>query len=325
MDGIAITAVAFTALNPLVLVPIILYYLRRFHRFYGQSESLQNRSRLVVYTQNTLLIAALLIERTYALFVDVMSPIAIPMFAPQWTANLLFNLFWSFILILFSCKAFNLYFEQQFNLAVSDLSWRRSINPQDMNWFIAKRQTFGNPIFLFRLCLIPYAVIVLTQSICFAVTGQGLLTDILRVIFTLILVIIALYIAWRVRKIEDIYSIKNELLYQSLSVMLCVVIYILGIFTFHTMCGSTDRCHRMEWILDNAVLQLLALSIALFNTAYPLHVSRERILKRSASGSQSGRLTARGVDAICQIISQYSSFKAFMQYLVENQSLISFH
>ena len=126
-----------------------------------------------------------------------------------------------------------------------------------------------------------------------------------------------MYIAWRVRKIEDIYSIKNELIYQSLAVLLCVMVYIVGICVFHSVCGSTAECHRMEWVVDNAVLQFLALSIALFNTAYPLRVAQQRKLKRSLSGPKTTKLTRGGVDAICQIIAQYPTFKAFMQYLVE--------
>ena len=110
MDGVALSAVVFIALNPLIIVPLITYYTLRFYQCYGQSDLLQNRSRLVVFTQNILIVAALLLERPYSLIADVIYPDLIP----RWTANLMFNLFWSFILILFSCKAFNLYFEQQF-------------------------------------------------------------------------------------------------------------------------------------------------------------------------------------------------------------------
>ena len=176
MDAIDITAIIIVSLNYFIIIPIIIYFLHQF-RQYRQDVLIQHRSDINVYIMNIVVIFALIFERGYALDFYFSHPIQnlfsanMNIEVPLWSVYLLFSFTWTAILTLFACKAFNLYFQQQFNLAISDLGWRQNINPNDQNWFIKHKQTFGNSLYLIKFSAIPYSLFVILQSLCVAIIG----------------------------------------------------------------------------------------------------------------------------------------------------------
>ncbi len=68
-------------------------------------------------------------------------------------------------------KLYHSYFQYRYNTAIAEISWRQDINPNDTNWYIAHKNSFGSPIYLIKLVSVPFALITIVEVIQYITIG----------------------------------------------------------------------------------------------------------------------------------------------------------
>eukprot|EP01084_Bolivina_argentea_P281211 481107_1 len=145
-----------------ICAPIISYYLYKIQQISDES-IMKHRHLLSIYTLNgvilcniiflELFIAIFMIWRVDIIYNNVM----------QWTLYLINGIFILPIFILFALKTYLLYFEQKYQLSIMNMTWLKQINSEITDYYIAKRQTFGNFNYLVKISFIPYSL----QILCY--------------------------------------------------------------------------------------------------------------------------------------------------------------
>eukprot|EP01084_Bolivina_argentea_P265500 450056_1 len=329
LDTLDIISVSWISFNYIITCPVLVYSLLKFRSINPTDPMMKYRSKKLVYILNFLIIIILLLERLYANAVWVWSFSTIPI---NWIFYLIFSFCWWAAFFLFSIKVFHLYYKQQYSIAIKDMVWKSEINPNSSNWFIAHKHTYGKPIHIVRYLSIPFILFIATNAFVIWFIPQYINTthihqSILHFIqysIALIPILFSLIIFYKSKKLKDIYFIRNEILYQCITIIAALFIS-LSIVIFFKLFSTIfkENSSRIEWLLQNIVSQIFVVGLALISTAYPvyIHSKYDTIIKTFATvhkhkGYDFQHNEYNKVDAIRHILSNYNSYKAFMQYLV---------
>ena len=164
-----------------------------------------------------------------------------------------------------------------------------------------------------------------TSSRCFHETETEISFFFVHGIITFGLIGIGLYLFHKTKLLHDIYGIRNELLFQCMGLCSALFLYIITTFIF-SMAKSDPDMNRIEWLCHYIISIIISISIGLISTIYPV-----RFMKRKESMTMLTTVTPsnseqefkenleyfRNSRAMEYIISDYDSFKQFMQYLVK--------
>ena len=176
MDVIDILAQGFICIDYLVICPILVYFVYKFKKYSASiqpkyKDIIKNRSKTLIYLINIVIIFTLLFERTFLLCSKVWIAIDLTT-SYSWIVYLFLSSTWTYIMILFIIKVYHLYYKQQYNTSIANVSWRKDINPDDKDWYISHKLTFGNTIFCIKISIIPYIFIVVIETITPILVGM---------------------------------------------------------------------------------------------------------------------------------------------------------
>ena len=233
------------------------------------------------------------------------------------------------IFTVFALKTWLIYFEQQYQMAIMNITWLKEINSMVTDWFISNRNRCGN----FNYLLAHSMIIFLIQIACYLLVHflwkSALIFHILTVIFTSLPLLVALILFCKVRGFDDIYGIKDEIKYQCV-VVLVILMVDLALFLSFEYIGSMVR---LQWILCISFMNLSFLVLAMLSTAYPVFLNeygvkdpndpsggRRRISSVRATGWKTDDFGVDGHDQIACFQSQHlleciSSPKWFMRFM----------
>eukprot|EP01084_Bolivina_argentea_P174529 302317_1 len=172
MDGINIISTFMITFNIAIYCPILIYFLYQYRKYEKQeivtsikTNVIHSRNSFLVYTLNFLAIFANCSERIYMASSEIWNIIDVPF----WTVALFLAIPWWALMDLFAIKVYHLYYTQQYNQSIADKSWKKDINPNENDWYIIHKHTYGNPIYLIKITLIPYLLSIIVDAIIFAV------------------------------------------------------------------------------------------------------------------------------------------------------------
>ncbi len=272
MDYIDIAGIVWIAVNYIVLCPMMLFFLYLFYQIDPSHPMMKYRNKMLVCVLNAMMFITLLFERLYANFVCVWH---FTNMEPDWVFYLVFSICWWTPLFLFCVKVFDLYYKQQYAFAVQDMAWKTAINCQIAhdNWFILNRRTYGNILFCVKISLVCAVIACVINTVMSYIFGEGLVLDFTQFFVASIPVIFSFIICLKSRKIKDIYQIRNEIIYQCVSIIVALVLYLSTFlyYKYNTHISDTKSI-RMEWLLRNLVAELSAIGLALIPTIYPLYL-----------------------------------------------------
>ena len=257
-----------------ICVPIIIYYLYKLHEISDET-IMQNRHLSSIYTLNGLILCTLIFLQLFdALFtIWNISMYKIQSIIPMWILYLINAIFILPIFDQFVLKTYLLYFEQKYQLAIINMTWLKHINNGVTDWYITKRQTFGNFNYLLKISIIPY-ILQLSMYIIVHIwfDGKSLLFHILTLLFSSLPLIIALILFQRVKGFDDLYGIKDEIKYQCIIIFIMLIIYLLLFITFEFL-PSTPKLIRIEWISYLIFINILFFGLSILSTAYPVYLN----------------------------------------------------
>ena len=147
---------------------------------------------------------------------------------------------------------------------------------------------------------------------------------------TSILIGIALYLFHKTKLLDDIYGVRNELSLQCVGLCLALILYGLTVFIFSYLnppqSESALDLDRIQWLCYYIVSVIMSISIGLISTIYPVQFMKRKQLEmmmtiKTPSNSEQelkeNEECLRNSKAMEFVISEYDSFKQFMQYLVK--------
>eukprot|EP01084_Bolivina_argentea_P077448 140475_1 len=330
LDAIDITAIVFQSISAFILIPLILYYTYQFYLLKNEA-IMQYRSVCLVYIINFITIFSLAIERTYATLSRVWLVIDVPI----WTVFCFIAASWWAATTLFVVKVYNLYYQQQYHRSIADLSWQKDINPNHNDWYIQNKNKYGKISYLITLAFIPYLITVLVESVVPYITGDGLVFFFVHTIFASIPNSISFSIFWKAKSLKDVYSIRDEILYQCILLAIALIPFAISSFHFRFGIGKIKSVNetRIEYLLHIPMVFAVAIALSIIPTAYPVYKYKRMIIQNKLSQNiqlesntqlQSPNTHSReehitkyiGMQGLNSILSEYESFKGFMQHLV---------
>lgn len=145
---------------------------------------------------------------------------------------------------------------------------------------------------------------------------------------------IGLYLFHKTKVLHDIYGIRNELGLQCIGLCVALMLYIITIFFFSYSTPSTNsdtnsdynNLNRIEWLCHYIISVIITISIGLISSIYPVRFMKRKesmMMLTSVTPSNSEQEFKDNLEyfrnsrAMEYIISEYDSFKQFMQYLVK--------
>eukprot|EP01084_Bolivina_argentea_P317076 549699_1 len=317
MDNIDIVGIIWIAFNYTILCPLMMFSLFLFYKIDESHAIMKYRNKIVVYLLNVMMFITLLFERLFANCVSVWS---FTHMKPNWIFYLVFSVCWWTPFFLFCVKVFDLYYKQQYAIAVQDMTWKKAINSSiaHENWFIKNKNSYGNILFCTKISLIPGIICCIINIIVSHICGEGLILDCTQFIIASIPVIFSFIMCFKSCNIKDVYHIRNEIVTQCIFITAALMLYLL-IFLYYKINIRLVQAEplRMEWLFRNLVAQLCAVGLALISTVYPVYlVQNHQLERRGSSSTVPVNANVNRTAVIIHIISNYESYKAFMQYLI---------
>eukprot|EP01084_Bolivina_argentea_P251584 421995_1 len=319
MDAISITAIILTSIRLLVMVPIMIYGLYLFNK-YSNHDLLKYRSPLLMNLVGIVTIITQVIERTLMLCITTWQVIpGLDIEDDVWVVYFIFSIFFWLLFGTFAIKVYNLYYEQQYNISIADMAWKKDINPQNVDWHVTNKNTWGNTIWLLKICSIPYIVSCATDALFPLFFGAGLAFDFFHMVMISIPVCVAFIVLYKARSLKDLYRIRDEIFYQSVLVLIGLVGYTVLFLVCH-LDYFIDKygvnLQRFEWTMYSFLTDICAVSFAIVPTLYPIYLIKHRELDGLSSSIRLENDIHMGINSMNQIISEYESFKMFMDHLV---------
>lgn len=348
IDTLDIIALIWMIFNYIILCPIMIYSAYKFCSNIREYESLKKyRNKPLVCCLNIMMLFTLLCERPYANAVIIWQIIEI-----NWIYYFVFSISWWSAFFLFFVKVFHLYYKQKYNIAIADLIWKKEINPDEANnnWFIVNKSSYGDPIYMIKIVSIPFLISVFINTLISYIYKEGLILDFTQYIIASLPILASFIIFYKSKNLSDIYKIRNEIFIQCIIIIIALSIY-LGIFLYFKLdsnwINNPDGI-RIEWLFRNLVANLCAVGLALIPTIYPLYLYQSaEVMKLSQLVSQvtdNTPIPSKNGDGVGtgfpsnpdteltevtnefgetltiinlkRIISEYETFKYFMQHLV---------
>eukprot|EP01084_Bolivina_argentea_P167258 290321_1 len=223
MDVIDIFGIIYILLNCFLFSPVLIYQLTQFNK-YSADLTISSRDKTFVYIINVLTLIALLIERPLQLAYRIwliINPSTI------WITYIFAIIILGGLFNLFAIKVYHLYFQQKYNSSIADQLWKNTINPNDINWYITHKYTFGNSKYLIKMAMIPFCILITIELVQVFTIGEGPLFVLIHAIVILIPIITSITLYIKLKNFEDIYGIKNEIFYQFIVLGMGLFFYLL--------------------------------------------------------------------------------------------------
>eukprot|EP01083_Nonionella_stella_P045929 123043_1 len=325
MDTLDMLGLLSIVINYVALFPFIVYLIRKFHfeSQNGKNCIVKARDNTLLYMINIVQLLVLLIDRPFQIVHRVW--VVVPP-STAWISSLFSVLTVGQLLLLLIIKVYHLYFEHQCNVYIAHLSWRKDINPNETNWYIAHQNTWGNSMYLYKLSLIPMVLLVIVEIIQEFVFGQSPILHVVFQVFVIIACLVAAAISYcNIGSFEDAYCIKREVFYQLLFCIIGATSYITINIIFTAVYSDQNR---LKWLLIAwSISYVLCLPMGLVSTIYPLYLTIQCKKKRRSdrnkhkykicpSTSESNEPYIKAIEQLITMLSDYKWFKLFMQYLI---------
>eukprot|EP01084_Bolivina_argentea_P102278 183243_1 len=318
MDALDIASLVWMSFNYVVVCPTFIYFLIQFNKMDKTKPMIKYRSKKIVNIINITILIILLFERVYANAISIWSFIH---FQINWIYYLFFNITWCFSFSLFAIKVFHLYYKQQYAIAIKDLIWKQQIDPNITNWFIQNKNHFGTPLYCLKIIIIPFILLVTANAVLSQYyIHHNLITYCIESTIIAFPTLFTLAIFFKIKQIKDIYFIREEILYQCITLIIAFITYLSIFIYFHIYSNNyNDYNQRLEWLFRNLVSELCAIGLGLISTVYPFYLYHKKHnginAQRCRSSSSFYENNCNKIDALKHIITNYNSYKAFMQYL----------
>ena len=318
-DIIDIVGLSTLFIGIFIYMPIIIYYLIKFHKHYADKTIMKYRNKSLIYTINILSIIILTIDRTYLCLASVINMDKY-IYLPTWPCYLASSISFWIIFLLFFIKTYLLYFEQQYHLSMINITWKKQINPGIEDWYIKQRQSgFGSFKYLLKISVIPYIIIVCIEAFGENFFGDNLIFNIVHLIIIGIPLISSFVIFCKTKSFNDHYRIRREILYQIIIISIFIIFHVIffilySLIIYHTFnidqsiqekefntthfinifAIDPDQNNdikyknilRLKWLIYILITQCLLLSIALLSTAYPINVHKKSELLKAMNRSR---------------------------------------
>eukprot|EP01084_Bolivina_argentea_P251583 421994_1 len=320
MDAIDIAATILTCIRLLVLVPTMIYGLYLFNK-HSDHQILKYRNPFLMNFIGIVTLMTCVFERTIMLCLASWQIIPnFDLYEDIWVVFFLFSIFWWILYGTFAIKVYNLYFQQQYNISIANMAWKKDINPQNVDWHVNNVHTWGNTIWLLKICSIPYILSCATDALFPIFFGRGLTFDFFHTIMISIPLCVAFVVLYKARKIKDVYKIRDEIFYQSIIVLIALT----GYTTVFSVCHLQylidkygENLLRFEYTTYTLLTDLCAIAFAIVPTLYPIHLIKHGEFDKLSSAIRfSDNDINMGINSMNSVIAEYDSFKAFVDHLV---------
>eukprot|EP01083_Nonionella_stella_P037287 101651_1 len=318
MDTIDIAASIVVGFNYLILTPLIIYGLYLFYKYKLKGvQMICERNSTIVYAIHILCLVGILIERTMLVGVNVWHNIPLP----TWVIYLFWSVWGWGVIWLFVVKCYMLHYRQRYNRAIADRSWRSDIDPLDSNWYINHKNTFGTARYVIHWACIPYSISVALNGIIWPfLVGEGFGLDMLMLILAGIPTMISFVIFFKVRSLNDIHGIRNELFLQSVIMaamcFLYFVVFIISHFSEDLKRRFPVNLIRFQWLSYVIVIDGVVIAFTIVGTYYPYCLIKRKV---SEQGEKQAK-TKSNLQSMNRIMNNYNTLRIFMNYLVSELS-----
>eukprot|EP01084_Bolivina_argentea_P032599 60326_1 len=329
MDSLDIYGIVLCVFNHFILIPIIIYGLVKYNKTKKkQFNIISNRDSFLTNTIHLFCIIGTSLERTLLISIRVWHIIDIKYL---WAVYIFYSICWMGALCSFAIKVYLLYFKQQYHMSISHKSWKQNINPNNRDWYIENKNTFGNITYLVKISFIPYilSIIILTLFPIFA--GEGLAIDFITLTLAAIPIWIAFIIFWKARTLNDIYCLRNEVFYECLIIFVVLITYLILFLVTHfneyLQRKYPVNVLRFEWAGYVILTDGVAVGLCIVSTYYPLYIVKQKKEEIMLFEEQSIDMSASAatlhshsrhtnLQDMNQILRDYKLFQSFMSYLV---------
>eukprot|EP01084_Bolivina_argentea_P065684 119731_1 len=145
-----------------------------------------------------------------------------------------FFIFGTSEMYILSYRAFRLYFDAQFNHYLQDTEWRLFIDPNEKNWFLKNKTTWGNGR-KFAICLIInyllFAIIGMHHALT---TGVDSTARFMLVFASITPLLINIFIFYKYPVFEDAYYVRTEIKISTLFICVLLISYSVIVSAIHT-------------------------------------------------------------------------------------------
>ena len=164
-------------------------------------------------------------------------------------------------------------------------------------------------------------------------TGKSVVLYIIDMSVCLLPIGVAIYTMYQTRLLSDIYGIRKETRYQTLSVFVYLLLYIISFTLFQILPFNSDNgiISRIQWLLFIIFTQTLAFVITFLTSTYPIYLFRKynyttkRIKhkrKKERKAAKSDPKSDKNANRVTlqRFIQTEAGFKLFMQHLASEFS-----
>lgn len=285
------------------------------------------RSPTFIYMISIISFTGILIERPLlcirrVLLINIM---------PIWLSRTFGVLLMVGILTLFAIKSYYLYFKQKYNTIISEISWRVNINPTEAynNWYYKNNQRFGNVTWLIKFSSIPFIILILTEMIqIFYGKGNETIFILIHLILLIIPISVMIMVFYKLykHKIKDIYKLSNEVKYQLIILGISTFIYIFILLLLDKAVWDNDQ-QQIKWLFTCYISTFILLFLCTtINLKYPLIIIEQHKNHTLVANAQKIKSMSEldnkseyrlSIQAMQDCLSNYDTFKLFMQHLVQ--------
>eukprot|EP01084_Bolivina_argentea_P002059 3792_1 len=327
MDIIDIMGLVVVLIGSLILSPILSYSLYRFHKI-RKASIMKFRNLTLIYLINILVLCTILLVSFFVCSIDIWHIIDNTPWNP-YNISIAPFIIW-YIYLLFAIKTWLLHFEQKYHLSLVHLTWKKLINQYAKSWHISTRHKFGNYKYLLKFGLIPYFIYIIIETTINVQLQRSNYSTAVRIVSTFINWILtafpllfscAIYYRFHSKGFKDIYKISNEIKYQCIVIIICLILNTIcvGIYLYYSI------SIRIQCLLNLILTYILLFGIAIFTTTYPVYIYHKQlqINKLTIYQNKNNPYNPKhniGIKHITQLIKNFDGFKQFILHLLEEFS-----
>eukprot|EP01084_Bolivina_argentea_P306909 530418_1 len=310
-DWLDIAAICEICVTYCILLPTLIYFCYQFNKIDVNSNVLKHRNQRLVNYMNILSVLSLIIEIPLEIFMNVFTIFT------TYVTSCFFT--WS-VFILFVIKSWLLYYNFQYHLSLSKLTWKQEINPRYRSWYILHKNKCGNLSYCIRIIIIPFIIYNVIEIVLEYIFKTNLFVH-SAIILSLLVLIPSFILYKRLKYITDTFQIKTELFYQQ--IIICILIFILLINSIvHTIIVNNSTTDRFQSLLNIIIMSMVIFSISFISTWHPVRLSEREMKFKTGSRyihtqQQSVNNVKFGVKPLLRCIADPKGFNAFIRHLVQ--------
>eukprot|EP01083_Nonionella_stella_P072866 196663_1 len=174
----------------------------------------------------------------------------------QWLMVFCHEFLFATMLTVISARCWLLHYDHSYGLSVVDQNWRGVIDPNDTDFWLRHRKTWGDVGFIVCFGVIVTSATLMLLSLAsiwvFQTGNMGILPIVSMFLVALpaCLFISILIFTGKLKKLYDQFSIIQELRYLSICTWFIVVLYIIDFINFEELEESTHGNHTMGLLVE---------------------------------------------------------------------------